>query len=273
MLVTVGSVKGSPGATTLAVLLAATWPTTSTEPGPLILEADCAGGDLGGRCWLPDAPGLTSLATAARSGRVTLRDHASRPPIGVEVMVAPAARQPATIAVGLLIESGVDTWLSDDTVIADVGRLDPGAPSNGLVDAADALVIVSHGDEASLLRLSDAGLPRAKASLVITGDCAYSPDDITRVVGVPVAAVLPWDQRAALAVWGRGAPGRAWTKRGLPAAVRALGRSLSGTTPVTSAQPRDPTTSRTTDTHPDLQVDGAAPSPQPESSSASGVRT
>jgi hypothetical protein len=259
--------------TTLAVLLAATWPTTSTEPGPLVLEADCSGGDLGGRYWLPDAPGLTSLATAARSGRVTLRDHVSRLPIGVEVLVAPAARQPATIAVGLLIEPGVDTWLGDNTVIADVGRLDPGAPSNGLVDAADVLVVVSGGDEASLLRLSDAGLPRAKASLVITGDCAYSPDDITRAVGVPVAAVLPWDPRAAQAVWGPGTPGRAWTKRGLPAAVRALGQSLIGTSPATSAPPKDPTTPPMPETHPNLRVDGAAPSAQPESPSASGVRT
>lgn len=263
MLVTVGSVKGSPGATTLAVLLAATWPTTSTEPGPLVLEADCAGGDLGGRCWLPDAPGLTSLATAARSARVTLREHVSRLPIGVEVMVAPAARQPATISVGLLIEPGVDTWLGDNTVIADVGRLDPGAPSYGLVDAADALVIVSHGDEASLLRLSDAGLPRAKAGLVITGDCSYSPDDITRAVGVPVAAVLPWDPRAALAVWGPGTPSRAWTKRGLPAAVRALGQNLIGTAPATSA-PK---------TRPDREVNRAATSAQSQSPSASGVRT
>lgn len=226
MLVTVGSVKGSPGATTLAVLLAATWPGTAPGQSPVVVEAECAGGDLGGRCWLPDSPGLTSLATATRTGHVVLRDHTAQLSCGVDVVVAPAARQASTIAVGLLAEAGVSSWLGDQTAIADVGRLDSGVPSSEFVKAADVVLVVSRADEASLLRLSDATPDRDTARLVLVGICPYSSEEITEAVGLPVAAVLPWDPRAAQTVWGRGVPGRAWTKRGLPAAVRALADSL-----------------------------------------------
>jgi hypothetical protein len=226
MLVTVGSVKGSPGTTTLAVLLAVTWPGTSPGQRPVVVEADCAGGDLGGRCWLPDSPGLTSLATAARTGHVVLKDHTAQLPCGVDVVVAPASRQASTIAVGLLAETGVGSWLGDRTAIADVGRLDPGAPSSELLDAADAVFVLSRGDEASLLRLSDAALARERTRLVLVGAGTYSSEEITQAVGLSVAAVLPWDPRAAQTVWGRDVPGRAWTKRGLPASVRALAASL-----------------------------------------------
>lgn len=231
MLVTVGSVKGSPGATTLAVLLATTWTGTAPEQRPVVVEADCAGGDFGGRCWLPDSPGLTSLASAARTGRLVLAEHVARLPCGSDMVVAPASQRASTIAVGLLAEAGVASWLVERTAIVDVGRLDPGAPSSVLVDAADAVIVVSRGDEASLLRLADAGLAREGTRLVVVGPCRYSSEEIAQAVGVPVAAVLPWDPRAAQTVWGRDDPGRAWTRRGLPAAVRGLADELVGPRP------------------------------------------
>jgi hypothetical protein len=233
---------------------------------------------MGGRCWLPDNPGLTSLATAARADRVVLRDHVSRLPCGVDVVVAPAARQASTIAVGLLAEAGLGTWLGDGTVVVDVGRLDPGIPSSEFVGAADLLVVVSHGDEASLLRLSDAGLPREKARLVIAGDCTFSSDEITRAVAVPVAAVLPWDPRAAGVVGGLAAPGRTWTKRGLPAAVRALAESLGiGTVQAVGALPEHAPSvsaqSRQRSRQSAWRADGAPAAARPESPSTPEVRT
>jgi hypothetical protein len=231
MLIAVGSVKSSPGATTLAVLLAATWPGTAPGQRPVVVEADCAGGDLGGRCWLPDSPGLTSLASAARTGHVVLAEHASALPCGSDVVVAPASQRASTIAVGLLAEAGVASWLVERTAIVDVGRLDPGAPSSVLVDAADVVIVVSRGDEAALLRLADAALTREGTRLVVVGACRYSPEEIAHAVGVPMAAILPWDPRAAQTVWGRDVPGRAWTRRGLPAAVRALADQLIGPRP------------------------------------------
>jgi hypothetical protein len=241
MLITVGSVKGSPGATTLALLLAATWPASPPGRRPIVVEADCAGGDLGGRCLLPDSPGLTSLATAARAGRAVLSDHVTRLPLGVDAAVAPASQQASTVAIGLLAEVGVAAWLGDQTGIADVGRLDPGAPSNELVSAADAVVLVSSGDAASLLRLADTVLARERTHLVLVGACAYSTQEVEEGVGLPVAAVLPWDPRAARMVWGTGAPGRAWTRRGLPAAVRALADRLVLREPAAEITPAEDT--------------------------------
>ena len=66
MLIAVGSVKGSPGATTFGLALAAQWP----DSGPRILaELDPSGGDLAARFALSLSPGLVSLAAAVRAGR------------------------------------------------------------------------------------------------------------------------------------------------------------------------------------------------------------
>lgn len=224
VLVAVGSVKGSPGATTLAVTLAAVWP-----DGPaVVIEADCAGGDLGGRCWLPDTPGRASLATGVRSGTVSLTEHLARLPCEVQVVVAPAGRHPATVAVGLLAEAGPAGWAKERATIVDVGRLDPGTPAAGLVEVSEVLLVCTRGDEASLMRLADAGLPSQLARVIVVGGSDYRLDEIAAAVGLPVAAMLPWDARAAQVVWGQAKPSRAWTKRGLPAVVRSLACDLAG---------------------------------------------
>jgi hypothetical protein len=224
VLIGIGSVKGSPGVTTLAVVLAATWPGGSAT----VVEADCAGGDVGGRCWLPDSPGLASLATAARTGVSDLAEHAARLPCGVPVVVAPASRQAATIAVGLLAETDSRAWAGDRAVLVDLGRLDPGLPNTTLAQAAGVLLVVARGDEGSLLRLADAGLPADTTRLVLVGGCDYPDEEVTAGIGLPVAARLPWDRRAAEAVWAAQTPARGWTSRGLPAAARALAAALAG---------------------------------------------
>ena len=57
------SAHGSPGVTTTALTLAATWP----EDRPcLLVEADPFGGVIGARYGLGDTPGLSSLAAVAR---------------------------------------------------------------------------------------------------------------------------------------------------------------------------------------------------------------
>jgi hypothetical protein len=61
--VAVCSTKGSPGVTTLACALAASWPSTRRV---VLVEADPAGGDLAVRFGLHRRPGLTTLAIALR---------------------------------------------------------------------------------------------------------------------------------------------------------------------------------------------------------------
>jgi hypothetical protein len=234
MLIGIGSVKGSPGVTTLAVVLAATWP---GEPATVV-EADCAGGDVGGRCWLSDSPGLASLATAARAGGCDLGEHTALLSCGVPVVVAPAARQAATIGVGLLADADYRLWVGDHPVVADLGRLDPGLPNSVLARAARVLLVVTGGDEASLLRLVDAGLPVDSTHLILVGACGYADAEVAASVRLPVAAHLPWDPRAAAVVWAGRAPGRGWTSRGLPATARALANNLAATG-TTATETRD----------------------------------
>ena len=95
MLVAVTSTKGSPGATTFALALAARWPSEA-----VLVEADPAGGDLGARCGVADDPGLASLVLAARREVPHLAHHAQQVGVGIDVVVAPASatRAAATIA-------------------------------------------------------------------------------------------------------------------------------------------------------------------------------
>jgi hypothetical protein len=224
MLITIASSKSAGGATTLAVVLAAVWPGADV---PIVVEADCAGGDLGAWHWLPDSPGVATLATQSRTGSVTLDAHLTRLPCGVEVALAPAGRQPATVSVGLLMEADLGLWAKERPTIADVGRLEPGAPSTALVDQADVVLVAARGDEGTLLRLAATSLPPGRTRLVLAGGSRYTNAEITERTGIPVVAEVPWDARAADVVAGRRKAGRGWTRRGLPAAARALAVDLA----------------------------------------------
>jgi len=231
MLIAVASTKGSAGATTFAVVLAAVWPGDS----PVVVEADCAGGDLSARHWLPDSPGVASLATQSRTGIVTLDQHVTRLPCGVDVVLAAAGRHPATVAVGLLAEADFGLWTKERPTIADVGRLEPGAPSAAVVEQADVVLVVTRGDAGSLLRLADAGLPTHRARLVLVAGSAYRTTEIAERTGLDVAVEVPWDPHAAAIASGQRTARRGWTRRGMPAAARALATHLAAPT----SNPRD----------------------------------
>lgn len=225
-MIAVGSVKGSPGATTFAVALAAVWP---GEP-PVLVEVDCAGGDLGGWHWVPDSPGLASLANACRAGTVYLADHLTVLPCGVEAVLAAAGRLPATVAVDLLAQADPALWAKERAAIADVGRLEPSSPGTAIAELADVLLVVSRGDEVSLLRVSGSGLPHQLTRLVLAGGSRYPIREVAEMTGLPVAAELPWDVHAAQVICGRRPARRGWTRRGLPAAARALAVELAART-------------------------------------------
>ncbi len=224
MIVAITSTKGSAGVTTLAVLLAAVWPGEDT---PVVVEADCAGGDLGAWHWLPDSPGVATLATQSRTGSVTLDAHLARLPCGVDAALAPAGRHPATVAVGLLMQADLGLWAKERPTIVDVGRSEPGAPSAAVLEHADVVLVATRGDEGSLLRVADADLSAGSARLVLACGSRYSHEEIEDRTGLPVLAELPWDARAADVVAGRRKSERGWTRRGLPAAARALAMSLT----------------------------------------------
>src|SRR5690348_12084148 len=126
MLVTLCSDKGSPGATTAALALAAAW----SSPA-VVVEADPYGGDLGIRmrtargATLPEAPTVVTLATAARSSQTSEVLHRFAQQINQQVAVVPGH-----------LSSEHMTSLRDWTplaqvlggtgtpVVADIGRVD-----------------------------------------------------------------------------------------------------------------------------------------------------
>ncbi|SCE63843.1 hypothetical protein GA0070216_10140 [Micromonospora matsumotoense] len=221
MLVAVASVK-SGGATTVAATLAAVWPGESA----LLIEADPAGGDLGGWHRLPDNPGLASLANACRTGQVDLSEHTTRLPFGVDAVLAAAGRPQASAAIGLLADTEPARWAKERPTLVDVGRLEPGSPALPLLELADAVLVVAGGDVLSLLRVALAEIPVERAQLVTVGPLAYARDDLDGLP-MPLVAQLPWDRRSAEVIAGTRRARQAWTRVDLPATARALALSLA----------------------------------------------
>ena len=201
--IVLGSVR-SCGTTTLAVELAATWP---TQRRVLVIEADPAGGTLAAASgWAPE-PSLVSLAAAARRSNdpEAIWAHCHHLPGGAAVLAAPAgadqARSAARMLAGLFDRLGE----LDADVLVDVGRLDPTAPTPAVATGAERVVLVARPKLADLHAV--AGFVEAevgarlvadgRSGLVLVGDGPYPDGEITEALGVEVLGRLPWDPEAA----------------------------------------------------------------------------
>ncbi|NNH23819.1 hypothetical protein HLB09_12095, partial [Pseudokineococcus marinus] len=157
MLVAVASAKGSPGTTALAVLLASLW------PGDVALaDVDPAGGDLALRYRGPDgAPleedrGLLSLGAAVRRGaEAELAPHLQPVAGGLDVLVGVSA--PEQVAGLGPVWGSVARALRphDRDVVADCGRVLPGAAHLPVLAGADAVVLVARPDVAGAAHLRE----------------------------------------------------------------------------------------------------------------------
>lgn len=218
MMIAVASFK-SGGATTTAAALALMWP---GEPAVLV-EADPAGGDLGGWHGIADMPGLASLASACRAGAaVDVSAHAVGLPSGLEVVLAPAGRPQASASIGLLADASTGLWAKTRPVVMDIGRLEPGSPALALAAAADVVLMVSRADVLSLLRVCLAEPVFPSARLVVIGASIHGTGELESQVPLPVAAQLPLDRHAAEVITGTRRPPGGWMRVGLPAAARTL---------------------------------------------------
>jgi hypothetical protein len=219
MLVSVCSLKGSPGVTSTALALAAVWPRPV-----VLLEADPAGGDLQYRCHTPDAaadgrgdavPGLVKLAAAVRAGvpgpRV-VSEQAERLGCGVSVVRGLVSAKQSRGIGGLWSTIAEACVRADVDVIADLGRLDPASPVMAIAAASSHVVPVASTSLESVMHLA-AGLEdlmhalaqqRTQVAPVLLGpdasaarDCA-EVDDLLEFVSLPVSATLPiaYDPRA-----------------------------------------------------------------------------
>lgn len=198
--VCIGSVRGAPGATTLAVAVAAVW------PRPVVLvEADPHGGVLALRYGLSRHPGLTDLAATVRdapSVEAVLGAAQPLPGSGLPVVVAPESGSVATHVLADVAAS-LGTWCAEIDgmdVVVDCGRLGPGSPAIPLLETASELVVVARpqADElyAAVHRLADLRLGQ-QAGLLLVGEQPYNPPNVASPFGVRVAGVVADDPRTA----------------------------------------------------------------------------
>lgn len=139
--------KGSPGVTTAAVALASVWPRPAA-----VAETDPAGGDLALRLATPHgAPlaqdvGVVSLATAARGAVDPARvwEH-TQTTVGPRVLVGPmSARQAQAMNSSWEPVAQTLAGLPDGDVLADLGRLAPGAAGQALITHADLVLLLAR---------------------------------------------------------------------------------------------------------------------------------
>ncbi|RAS58988.1 hypothetical protein C8D87_11641 [Lentzea atacamensis] len=204
MMIITCSLKGSPGASTLAVALGARWPGPTR---PIVVEADSAGGDTAARLRLPNSPGLVSLAAAARGSSDTelLTRHAHALASGLWIVPAPSDPAQSRAAFGALAASQFSPFRTlGSPVIIDVGRVDPDPTMLGLLRSADALLVVARPHDDSLAHVSARRAHMQTWShhpgLVLVGK-GYPLAQVTEALGLPVLAGIPDDAKGAQALW------------------------------------------------------------------------
>ena len=110
-IVTICSSKGSPGVTTLACAIAATWPQNRRI---LLAECDPSGGDIAARFGMSAKLGMTSLVLESRSSQGSalpnVEQHLQRLPGGLEVLVGAVGASAARMVDDEL--PGLTRWLS-----------------------------------------------------------------------------------------------------------------------------------------------------------------
>jgi hypothetical protein len=246
-MVAVGSDKGSPGASTLAVLLGMVWPGER-----LVCELDLRGADLPYRMKntapheLVEGPSLAALAIDARleSDRRPLPMYAQETTVGVPLIVG----EPSCERFSRLLPHlpAIGTTFADwsGTVIADLGCLQPWNPAVPLAGLASVLLLVTRSDTESLGHLRDrvhelagqVGGTQRGVGIAVRAPRNETRAAVRRVerllasVGSPASVVGPLreDPQAAAELWSGAVTGR-FLRSALFESTRDLVERLCGT--------------------------------------------
>lgn len=192
MILSLGSIKGAPGATSWTVLLAAAWP-SSHAPERVVLEADPDGGALGSRYGIGVDPGAVSLIAAARrssSGAVAVEPHARSLGEGLWVIPGPDARVQARSVWASGAAALAGHVAADERLwFVDLGRLDPDGAVAPLAERSQLCVVVVSGRTDDLVRLPSALQPLADAGVdvgvLVSGPMEYKVADVVEFAGTP----------------------------------------------------------------------------------------
>lgn len=199
-IVALASIKGSPGVTTAATALAASWPAGRKV---LLVEADPFGGDLAPRYGSTVTGGLASLFAAARRTLApdAVWDHVHELPGGLPVLFGLTGLHQAVANEQVWPAIAKALGELDADVVVDVGRLLPnfGGGIRAVLDQADAVIVVCEPTLEHIVHLRDA-LPGLVAELagrrlvvVPTGAVGYAAEDIAKTLQVTVLRPMPND--------------------------------------------------------------------------------
>jgi hypothetical protein len=234
-LLSVFSVKGAPGVTTLSCLLAASW----SGSGPVVVaESDPAGGDLAARFGLSSRVGWVSLTSSTRrsEGTPPLVDHLQQLPGGLPVLVGARGsdRRPADSDEGTVVRTYSDPVgvATGGLTVVDLGRYtESDTVSGSWLLKSDISVLVVPGDASAAVNLRDRAPQlletcEGRLGLVVVGG-TYGCSDMAAFTGIVGIADLPIDPSAAAAACGASGSGRRLELSLLWAAVGKLADSLS----------------------------------------------
>jgi len=209
----VASLRGSPGATTLAMGLGASWPATTGRPR-VVIEADPLGGVLAAR-----HDGLRADRTIADAAVALRREFdlerllsVARPVWG-GLPVIPAHPSSAQTS-AVLAQAGERVALAlsstaDVDAVVDVGALTATSPGLPLARRAVATLLVSRtrfADVAALAaRTQELRAAGVEPWLVTVGSRPYDPAAVAAEAEMALLAALPHDPNAAAVLGGEGA--------------------------------------------------------------------
>ncbi|GAA3165997.1 hypothetical protein GCM10010466_66010 [Planomonospora alba] len=224
----VASMKNSPGVTTLALALAATWP----GPDVILAELDASGGERRGRFRLEPAPGTVSLAAETRSRRDAdvLWRHTQALPGGLRVITAPTRPDHAHTALMTLSATLPEVFgklPAGTAVLADLGRL--AGPAAELAASMDRVLVLARPRLTDLAHLEGLAETVPHAELVLVGRGDYPPREVTDAIGVRIRAHVAHDPAAQAFLEGR----RQRTR--LVRAARRISGALAAVAPLEGA--------------------------------------
>ncbi len=203
-IVALTGLKGSPGVTTLATALAATWPRQDDSP-ILLIEADPAGGVLGPRHHISAEPSLASYMADARRGfdpAIAAGNSQELVP-GVRALIGPVDPAVAERSLSWGASALADGLVARPhlPVVVDLGRLDAVSPAAPLAQAATETLLVIRPS----LEQAAIGVHRARSlielgcrvGLVCVGTGPDDPGDVAHAMGIGLAGVIPEADNAA----------------------------------------------------------------------------
>jgi hypothetical protein len=196
----------SPGLTTLALALAATWP----EPRrAVVAELDPDGGTLAGSVAANPDPGLTSLAAAGRHylSPELVASNFQQLPNGRPVLLAPPSPDRTVADLRALSPVGLGETLATlpgFDVLADCGRIDSASPALGVLQQANAAIFVVRPTVADVVGLRDRletldlqSSPQLQAGIVVIDHGPHTSEEVARAFRLPVIGTIAWDPKCA----------------------------------------------------------------------------